>query len=142
MSPRVLIATPSEYRRSWYLAELARHGFDVTVVTSGVECVELLRATRQDVLVLESSLHWGGADGILTVRNEEADLRSIPVVLISVDGVSIEMYRLARYSVQGFFGRRPSTWDLAATLHAVVRRTPARLSLPTSDFTRQAHVMA
>lgn len=141
MSPRVLVATASEYRRAWYLAELVKHEFDVAVVTSGVDCVNYLRSAPHDVLLLESGLPWGGADGVLAVRNEEAMLYDIPVVLISVDGVSVDIYRLARYSIQGFFGRRPSTWDLAATLRAVVRPMHSHIPSPNSDFRRQAHAM-
>lgn len=121
MRTQLVVATPSEFRREWYLTELAEFGFDVVAVSDGLECIERLREDHPDVLLLESSLQWGGADGILSARNEDPELLAIPVILMAVDGVSTEVYRLARFSVQGYYGRLPPVAVLAASLRRAVQ---------------------
>jgi hypothetical protein len=43
-------------------------------------------------------------------------LESIPVLLLSSEGVSASAYRLARFPVNGFFGRFPTAFELAAAI--------------------------
>ena len=48
-----------------------------------MECLKALRETPPDVLVLDTELKWGGADGVLAVMDEEDGLSKIPVVLLN-----------------------------------------------------------
>ncbi len=63
MVVRVLVADPDEYLLRCYRHDLEQRGFQVVTVTSGLECIEKLRAAAGDVLVMESSLPWGGGGG-------------------------------------------------------------------------------
>ena len=121
MCPQILVASPSKYRQEWYRSELDTYGLEAFAVENGIECIDTLRTMPPDALILESSVRWGGADGVLVAMNEDPQLRQIPVVIIAVDGVSVEEYRLARFSIQGFFNRVPSAEDLASALFHAIR---------------------
>jgi CheY-like chemotaxis protein len=129
MQLKVLAASDSAYRRCWYAEQLQQQGMEVATAVDGLNCVEQLRSFQPDVLLLEPSLLWGGSDGVLAVKSEDADLKQIPVVLIATDGVSSEWYQLSRYSVQGLFPRQPTGQNLAATLHSVAELSCQAVSI-------------
>lgn len=112
----VLIGSSSPYRQSRYGQVLERHGFDVCVAEGGVECINVLTKRVPDVILLECSLLWGGAEGILEILSEDSEKQRIPVVLLSNDGVSADAYHLARFRIAGFFGRMPSGFELVSVI--------------------------
>ena len=123
--PNCFKVTAGPLQRSrcwWYVEQLHRYEMEVVTASNGLECVERLRTSPPEIILLEPSLLWGGSHGVLAVRSEDAELQNIPVVLIAVDGVSPEWYQLAQYSVQGLLLRRQSGQKLAATLHAAVEQ--------------------
>lgn len=115
----VLVASDSAYRRNQYVEELGHNGIDATAVAGGVDCIERMRSEPPDAIVLETEFHWGGCEGVLAVRSEEPLLERIPVLLIAADGISSDVYCLAPFVVQGFFGRVPSTRALVTSLRLV-----------------------
>jgi|GEM_PF-3545205 CheY-like chemotaxis protein len=123
MSKNILVASPSKYRREWYRTELRIYGFEIVAVNGGTECLDTIETNPPDALILESSLRWGGADGVLSALNESGALRDIPVVLIAVDGVSVDVYQLARFRMQGFFNRVPFAEELAEVLNQAIHES-------------------
>lgn len=121
MRSYVLVGSSSAYRRSRYVHELERQGFDTCVVAGGVDCIQDLRKRTPDVLLLECSLLWGGAAGVLEIRASDPVLKKIPVVILSSDGVSTEAYHLAKFPVYGFFGRFPSGYELVSAIRSALR---------------------
>jgi CheY-like chemotaxis protein len=61
-------------------------GIALRTAKGGVECLDELRRSPPDVLVLDLDLPWGGGDGVLTVMHEDASLARIPVVLLDKHG--------------------------------------------------------
>jgi DNA-binding response OmpR family regulator len=116
MRPFVLVGSSSPYRESRYALILERHEFDVCVVQSGVECIKVLWKRLPSVMLLECSLLWGGAEGVLEIRSEDPVMNRIPVVLLSNDGVTADDYHLARFRIAGYFGRIPSGYELVAVI--------------------------
>lgn len=114
----VMVASGSAYRRWWYAEQLEHRGMEVSTAYGGVDCVEQMRNLRPDVVLIEPSLLWGGTTGVLAVRAQESELRSIPIVLVAYEGISADWYQLAEYPVQGLILRRPSRQELADTLLA------------------------
>ncbi len=102
MSARVLIADPDDFLLDSYREYLEQHGFEVVTATGGLECVEKLRATTPDVLVLEAALPWGSGDGVLAMMHEEADVPLVPVIILTDGRDRSLLYRLARFHVQGY----------------------------------------
>jgi len=58
------------------------NGIALQIAKGGIECLDALRRSPPDVLVLDMDLPWGGGDGVLTVMREDDLLASIPVVLL------------------------------------------------------------
>lgn len=83
MNKQLLIADADGYLSDLYLKYFGAHGYCVRVASGGVECLTALRETPPDVLVLDTELKWGGADGVLSVMDEEDGLSAIPVVLLN-----------------------------------------------------------
>jgi DNA-binding NtrC family response regulator len=127
----VLVGSSSPYRQAHYEQHLLSHGFDVCVVPGGVDCLRELSIRTPSVLLLECSLLWGGAEGVLDVKSEESDWKDVPVVLLANDGVTTDAYRLARFPIYGFFSRFPSDNDLICAIrgalqaadHGMIRNT-------------------
>lgn len=60
---------------------LTEHGFEVATAM-GVECVTLLHELNPDVVVLDTNLLWGGADGVLAHPRVRNNTR-MPVLLLT-----------------------------------------------------------
>lgn len=57
-------------------------GFRVDTAADGLECVETLRRSHPNVLVLDAHLPWGGGDGVLAWMRDDASSSRVPVVLM------------------------------------------------------------
>lgn len=57
-------------------------GMVLRTARGGVECLDELRRSPPDVLVLDLDLPWGGGDGVLSVMQDDESLAGIPVVLL------------------------------------------------------------
>lgn len=119
--PRILVACASSVRSAWYRDVLNSQGFAVTTSAGGVECLSHLRSRPPNLILLEASLPWGGAEGVLEIRQHEDQLCEIPVVLAAIGGVSASIYQMAGYSIQGYFSRIPSSHELSDFIWHVLR---------------------
>src|SRR5947209_6472565 len=79
---RVLIAAPEETLLASYRDFLSQDGFEVATARDGLACVAQLREFRPAVLVLDPALPWGWGDGVLARMREEADIPTVPVILL------------------------------------------------------------
>lgn len=121
MRPFVLVGSSSVYRQAHYEQHLLSHGFDVCVVPGGVDCLRELSIRTPSVLLLECSLLWGGAEGVLDVKSEKSDWKDVPVVLLAHDGVNTGAYRLARFPIYGFFSRFPTDNELVCAIRSALQ---------------------
>lgn len=133
--PRILVACASSVRSAWYRDVLTTQGFAVTTSAGGVECLSHLRVRLPNLILLEANLPWGGAEGVLDIRQHEDQLREIPVVLAAIGGVSASIYQMAGYSIQGYFSHIPSSYELSDFISHVIRDpgTSCTSSLPTHN---------
>jgi len=122
---RVLIASADECLLEDYRRCLERHGFVVITTTSGLECVERLRESAPDVLVLDPSLPWGGGDGVLALMAEEPDVPRVPVIALAVGRDRGGLYRMAPFGIDDFHMRPLSGSRLEERIRAVLKRRPA-----------------
>lgn len=65
-------------RNEFYLSQL---GYDVVIATDGLACVSSLRKHLPHVLVLDAGLLWGRAEGVLALKESDADFADIPVLV-------------------------------------------------------------
>ncbi len=132
MRPFVLVGSSSPYRQARYEHELMNHGFDVCVVSGGVDCLRELAIRTPSVLLLECSLLWGGAEGVLDVMSEESDWKDVPVVLLANGGVTTDAYRLARFPIYGFFSRFPPDNELVWAIRSALQAADHGMSRNTA----------
>lgn len=78
---RILIADTDHALSGSYREAFRASGIDVHTVTTGVECVARLRKCPPHVLVLDPTILWGGADGVLAVMRGESALAAVPVLV-------------------------------------------------------------
>lgn len=79
---RVLLATGDSRLLSAGRDHLTERGCVVATAAGGVECVARLREFAPDVVVLDTDLLWGGADGVLARLRAAGDAK-VPVVLLA-----------------------------------------------------------
>jgi CheY-like chemotaxis protein len=79
---RVLLATGDDSLLALGREHLAAHGYAVATASGGLACVKLVREFAPDVVILDTDLHWGGADGVLAHLRSAGD-RDAAVVLLA-----------------------------------------------------------
>jgi CheY-like chemotaxis protein len=82
MPLRVLLADRDATFLELVSAHLAWERITVAAAKTGLDCLDQLRAFVPDVLVLDPNLLWGGGSGVLAAMSEDADLASIPVIVV------------------------------------------------------------
>lgn len=80
---RVLYAGEDVELEKQLQSYLNHGGHRFQIAHNGLGCMNLLRESRQDILILEQSILWGGSEGVLARISEDSDLYPIPVVLLS-----------------------------------------------------------
>ncbi len=80
---RVLLAEPDETQHGVFVKYLTRCGAAVALATSGVECIEQLRAFQPHVLVMEPELPWGGGVGVLDWMLSDPVIPTTPVIALT-----------------------------------------------------------
>jgi carbon storage regulator len=102
MSIRVLIADPDEYLLASYREYLRQLGATVFTATSGLECMERIRDSAPDVLIMEPVLLWGGGDGVLALMKERPELRPAYVILLTQSRNRSLQYRLSSFKIDDY----------------------------------------
>jgi CheY-like chemotaxis protein/sRNA-binding carbon storage regulator CsrA len=132
-SVRVLIADPDEYLVHSYRQHMERRGIEVICATSGLECIEKLRESVPDVLVLEPSLPWGWGDGVLAMMHEEPNIPRVPVIILTDALDRSVLYRMAPFRVDDFQPKPLSGRRLTERILALTRRRPMETCHEKSD---------
>jgi CheY-like chemotaxis protein len=86
---KVLLAAADPAVLEGCAAGLACRGYDVTAASTGLGCLESLRAGGYDMLVLVGSLPWGGSNGVLDVACA-AGLRGRPWAIYVGDRTGLD----------------------------------------------------
>ena len=95
MAARILIADADPDLTEIYREHLEELGLTVRTTADGVECVNLLREFRPNLLLLGTSLPWDGCDGVLALIKEEPELRPEFVLILTDRSDRNVLYRLA-----------------------------------------------
>lgn len=99
---RVLIAAPDAGLLARYRTALGDRGFEVDTAASGIDCLSRLRQFRPDVLVLQPDLPWGQGEDVLARMHQDADVRPIPVIVLSTQAGQDDLARLAPFPVHQY----------------------------------------
>ena len=124
MKPVVLVADGDAGWLDDSRSVFAALGFEVETATDGLDCLNKLRRRTPGVLVLDLTLRWGGADGVLAWLGEEG--RESAVILTGDESPrSVTERLLASPSVVAYFCK---PLQLPVLLE-VVRSAASRLAL-------------
>jgi hypothetical protein len=129
---RILIATTDERLRRWAALPFAETGCEVLTAGTGTDCVEKARLSSPDLLVLIPPLLWGSVDGVLAVVREDAETRSVPVLVLNpaADSVFPHVPRLfapepaVRVSPLADIVERAWSWVRARSRPVALARAP------------------
>ena len=102
MPARILLADADRRLTEIYREHLEDLGLAVRTAADGVQCVNLLRDFRPNLLLLGTSLPWGGCEGVLDVIKEEPDLRPEFVLVLAARADRNVLYRVAPCRIDDF----------------------------------------
>ena len=85
MHRRILIATSDREALDVYRRFFCGTGCRVDVASDGITCLEKLRQSPPDTLIIENMLPWGGAAGVLAELRRTSSLDGIYVVVLTKD---------------------------------------------------------
>lgn len=91
MTAQILIADRDPLVREHCSRFLSAHGYDVAVAANGLQCIEQLRSSCPDLLVLDPEILWGGGAGVLDWLNCEQPVK--PVKIAITDGHRLDRLR-------------------------------------------------
>jgi carbon storage regulator len=128
MSVRILIADPDEYLLTSYGEHLRQLGATVATATTGLECMERIRDSVPDVLILEPTMLWGGGEGVLALMQEYPEIRPTFVILLTQSRNRSLQYRLSLYDIDDYQSKPLTGKRLAERITRVLR---PRNPLPT-----------
>lgn len=81
MRAAILLAEGDSELRGLYSEYLRKQGYAVAVAAHGLDCLQQLRQTSPDVLVIDLELTWGGGDGVVDWLRADSGRAKLPVIL-------------------------------------------------------------
>lgn len=99
---RILVATPDAFLLAEYTSALREGELDVSMATSGVQCLEQLGSIVPDLVVLDTDLLWGGADGVLAVLADDPTFPAVPAMVVSSKYSRSALYQVGRFVVTDY----------------------------------------
>lgn len=99
MSIRVLVADPDEYFWTAHSDFFEEQGVLVTHVADGLDCVDHLRRSDWDLLIIDPTIPWGGGDGVLALMDEDPNLTHVPAIVLTALGDQRVLYRMGRFRI-------------------------------------------
>ncbi|WP_169977279.1 response regulator transcription factor [Tautonia rosea] len=88
MFPHLLLAESDPSLRSILADYFASLGFQVETANDGLDCLDRLRSSQPEVIVIDADLAWGGGDGVLSLIHERQS--QVPQAVIAIGTESPE----------------------------------------------------
>ncbi len=125
MSVRILIVDPDKYLLASYGESLRQLGATVVTATTGLECMQRIRDSVPDVLILEPVLLWGGGEGILALMQEYPEIRpAFVIILTQIRNRSLQ-YRLSSFDIDDYQNKPLTGKHLAERISRLLRHGDA-----------------
>ena len=133
MVGRVLIADSDPLLLREYRDYLDACDYEVKTVQGAVACMDALRDYAPDVLVLSSSLYWGGCDGVVAMMHEQPELRPPFVMVLARRDDRKSVYRAAAEEADDYHHKPLTPIQLEERLRSLIERYPDSIGLATSQ---------
>ncbi|MFI9010067.1 response regulator [Actinosynnema sp. NPDC053489] len=132
MTRRVLVVEDDPTIAESVAARLRAEGFEVVVAHDGPSAVARARDVRPDLVVLDVMLP--GFDGLEVCRRIQAD-RPVPVLMLTARGDETDLLVGLAVGADDYLTKPFSIRELAARVHALLRRVERSASAASSRIT-------
>lgn len=99
---------------------LGRDGWEVSAHMEGAGAVEAIRAHRPDIVILDVMLPGASGFEILRAVRAEADLATLPILMLTARGQSRDREMAAQYGASAFMTKPFSNAEVLASVRAMV----------------------
>jgi len=99
---KVLIIEDEEVLLSVLQKKLINEGFDTAVAKDGEEGLRCMREFKPDLVLLDIVMPKKDGYGVLTEMSQDAELVTIPVIIISNSGQPVEIEKAAQLGAKDF----------------------------------------
>ena len=93
MAKKVLLIEDEKLMIELLEKKLLQEGYDVTVAHNGQEGLQKMKKVRPDLVLLDIIMPKMGGFEVLGIMKDDADLQTIPVVIISNSGQPVELHK-------------------------------------------------
>lgn len=98
--------------------KLEKEGYEFQAVGDGADIEKKLKAGKPDLLLLDVDLPYKNGVKILEDIRNDAELKNLPVIVISNSGNPVDMYRIKQLGVKDYFIKVDFDLDKLAVLLA------------------------
>jgi CheY-like chemotaxis protein len=123
VSPRVLVVDDEPPIRELCRVSLELRGFEVVEAVDGEDALAQLRAGRPDVVLLDVMMPKLDGWGTLAAIAEDAELRNVPIVLMTALSDDADRKRAERAGVASFVAKPFDPQELVDAIRACTRAT-------------------
>ena len=96
MAKKILLIEDEQLMIELLERKLAHEGYEVLVAKDGVEGLEKMREDRPDLILLDIVMPRMGGFEVMEEMAKDAELKTIPVIVISNSGQPVELDRAKR----------------------------------------------
>ena len=129
MKSRVLVADDDPSTRALIDMALQEAGYDCVLAPDGRSALELARATRPDLVVLDVGMPFMTGDDVHRELRRDPRTRYIPVVFVTAKRTTAEMSARLRNGADDYIGKPFDVDELVARIASALRRAAELRSL-------------
>ncbi|MER3406415.1 MAG: response regulator, partial [Chloroflexota bacterium] len=122
----ILIVDDTAFMRQLLRRHLEAHGFEVSLAASGAEAVEVYRAQRPDIVLLDYTMP-GGMNGLEALQAIRADDREAKVIICSAISSRQLATEALKQGARDYLPKPFTPHDLTSAVDARLRRAGMRL---------------
>ncbi|HOX30341.1 MAG TPA: response regulator [Candidatus Paceibacterota bacterium] len=120
MAKKILLVEDEDLIIKLLQKKLVSEGYDVTIASDGEEGMKALRQNKPELVLLDIVMPKKGGFEVLEEINQDADLRNIPVIIISNSGQPMELDRAQRLGVKDWLIK--TEFDPKEVLEKVIKQ--------------------
>lgn len=127
MSERILIADDDEDIRRLVAFTLRRRGYNVLEANAGDTALELIRAERPDLVVLDVEMPGLNGLEVASAMKADATCTTIPIIILSAKSQSAEIEQGLSMGAEKYLVKPFALKDLAATVAEILAHLGSRV---------------
>ncbi|MCE9615225.1 MAG: response regulator [Lentisphaerae bacterium] len=118
---RILLVEDNEMNRDMLRRRLERHAHSVILATNGQEALELTRAHRPDIVLMDLGLPIVDGWTVIRILKGDAATHAIPIIALTGHVMATDEMRAFESGCDAF---HPKPVDMPALLSEITRLTP------------------